>query len=473
VELSVRAAAAADPQRLAVVSDGEKLNYGQLAARVADCCTQILQRGLRPGQRVAIAATNRLETLVVLLALIELGIAFVPIHPRWTAPEVERLLADAQAAELWRDAELFALCAPPASDRGNVPPPPSPPPTAPLAVLYTSGSSGTAKGALLSRGAFVASAVASAQSQGWQEDDRWLLCLPLCHIGGLSIVTRCLLGRRALILLLRFDPATVLHSIASDGASLLSVVPTMLAALLAADRTGLLGRLRVVLCGGAATPPGLVLQAQQRGVQLLTTYGLTEACSQVTVQSLAEPLAQRRGSGRPLAGVSLGIFAADGTALVVGQVGRIWLRGPTLMDGYLHRPPLEGRWFDTGDLGELDAQHNLTVHARLSELIVSGGENVYPLEVEQALLASPQVGRALVFGVADAQWGATVAAAIVPATAEWDEAALYAELRQRLAGYKLPRLLCLVAALPELPSGKPDRRRAIAEYTPQLRRPVG
>jgi O-succinylbenzoic acid--CoA ligase len=338
-------------------------------------------------------------------------------------------------------------------------PPSSPDPSAPFAILFTSGTSGTPKGAILTAEAFVASAAASAQNLGWLANDRWIACMPLCHVGGLSILTRCLLARRAVVLHPRFDADSVLESIEARGGSFLSVVPTMLRALLEADRRGTLARLRAVLVGGAAAPPPLLEECQARGLRALATYGLTEACSQVTAQRLADAPSSR-GSGPPLPGTSVRI-----------DRGRILVAGPTLMRGYLGQPELPpAAWFDTGDLGELDDRGHLLVHARRTDLVVTGGENVYPAEVEAALESCPGVHRAAVFGVPDDRWGEIVAAAIEPGpggapTLE----ALAAALVPLLAPFKRPRRVCFVPRLPAVGPDKPDRARARALFTPELR----
>ena len=314
-------------------------------------------------------------------------------------------------------------CATATSPRPPPAPAPAPsllPDTLPLALLYTSGTTGRPKGALLSRGAFAAAAAASAQNLGWQDDDRWLLAMPVCHVGGLSILTRCLLARRPVVLEPRFDPDAVLAAVVRERATLLSVVPTMLNALLERDADGALARLRAVLVGVAGTPFSLLEGCEARGIPAITTYGLTEACSQVTVQRPSLPLPRAaRGSGEPLPGVHLSIRRADGTVAEPGEVGRIHVGGPTLIDGYFRGPgrPLDRArgddgLFDTGDLGEIDAAGALHVHARRTDLIVTGGENVYPVEVEQRLEALPGVRRALVFGVPDERWGQIVAAAL-------------------------------------------------------------
>lgn len=472
--LSIHAAAADCPDGIAIIADDVALSYRELAMRVTMAGAAIEARGLsaKSGALVAIAARNRVETLITLLALIDHKIPFVPLHPRWTEHEVQRVLSDARPACVLRDDDVDALCT------ARFPVEHSPErgaddAAAALAILYTSGTSGVAKGAQLSRAAFVASAAGSAQLLGWQARDRWLLCLPLCHIGGLSIVTRCVLARRPIVLVPRFDADAVLAAITRHQATLISVVPTMLHGLLEADRGGALRGLRALISGGAATPFSLLERAVASGVNVLTTYGLTEACSQVTLQPWQLPPRAQRGSGVPLPGVELTLRDDDGNLLPKAATGRICLRGPTVMSGYLHREPLGDRYFDTGDLGELDETGALHVHARRQDLIVTGGENVYPAEVEQALVEVPGIARALVFGVPEPVWGAEVAAALV-IEAGGDAASiasgLAAALQERLAPFKRPRLLAILNELPELGSGKPDRRAAVALASPVLRR---
>jgi O-succinylbenzoic acid--CoA ligase len=464
--------AAADPAsaaRSALLAAGVAYSFADLADRAARLRAALACEGVGLGTRVALIAKNSVETVVAVHAILDLGATLVPIHPRLTPAEAEVLLADAAPMLTLRDADLRVSAPAPA-------PAPAHAPDLPLALLYTSGTTGRSKGAILSRRAFAAAAAASEQNLGWADDDRWLLCMPLCHVGGLSIVTRCLAARRAVILEPRFDPDAVLAAVARERATLLSVVPTMLQALLDRDRDNVLARLRAVLLGGAGAPFALLEECGRRGVPALTTYGLTEACSQVTVQRISRPYRAERGSGVPLPGVELRVACADGfRSTLAGEVGRLHVRGPTLMDGYFRGvdcAPDRARdregWFDTGDVGELDEGGALHVHARRSDLIVTGGENVYPVEVEQRLEALKGVQRALVFGVPDERWGQLVAAAIelAPGTAL---EAIVEQSAAVLASHKRPRLACTVASLPLTASGKLERAGAAARYAAVLR----
>jgi O-succinylbenzoic acid--CoA ligase len=467
MDVGLRTAAQQAPHRLALVHPDGAYTYSDLAERVFSVCAALDQRGIPRKDVVAIRASNRWQTVVLLLALIERGTPFVPIHPRYTDHELSFVQKDAAVDRVFADSDVDSLIDTSStglsshaviSDEET------------LAILYSSGTTGTPKGAILSRAAFWASAKGSAENLGFCEDDRWLVCLPLCHIGGLSIVTRCVLARACMVLLPRFSAASVLEAIEAHRVTLLSVVPTMLHALLEADERGILSRLRAVLCGGAATPFPLLSRAVDRGVNVLCTYGLTEACSQVTVQKwLPKPLA-RRGSGSPLQGVEVAIRGEAGSFLPSGQVGQIVVKGRSVMTGYLHRPPLAGDWLDTGDLGELDDSGTLFVHARRTDLIVTGGENVYPAEVEQALLTIPQVRDALVFGIPDEVWGALVCAALV-VEKDFDQKQMESALAERLAKFKRPRRFVVVDSFPELPNGKRDRLRAITRFGPMVQSP--
>ncbi len=471
--------AASDPasaDRLALIGQGSELTFAALGERAAVVGRALEARGIKPGSRVALLAANRVATVVVLHALIDLGATVVPIHPRLTRVEADRLIADAAADLLLRDEDLAALEAstsPVANARSLAPDPDLDlDPELPLAMIYTSGTTGRPKGAVLSRRAFLASAEASAQNLGWTEEDRWLLCLPLCHVGGLSILTRCLLARRAIVLEPRFDPDFVRSAIVRHRATMLSVVPTMLRDLLDRDRERALAGLRVLLSGGAATPPSLLTECARRGVPLLTTYGLTEACSQIASQRPSSPYRPEPGSGRALAGAEIRVVSSDGDS-----VGNVLVRGPMLMSGYWRGPDRaldpatdEEGWFDTGDLGSLDEEGRLHIVARRGDLIVTGGENVYPVEVEQAINAMGVAREALVFGVPDERWGQIVAVVLeLEEGPPLDERLLWKRLDSGLASHKRPRLYCTVPDLPRTGSGKLERAGILDRYRAALR----
>ncbi len=416
--LSIREAAAERPRDPALIAGDEVLTYQALA-----------RRANAPPER-PVVATATPQTVVALLAALEAGVPFVPMHPAWRARERSAFGALLQTHPIPSEAAL---------------------------VVPTSGSSGRPKAVLLSEAALVASAQASAANLLWHDDDRWLLALPLAHVGGLSVVLRCLLARRPVVLLPRFEPEPFMKAVRRHRVTLTSLVPTMLRRLLRADWRPP-PHLRAVLLGGAGASPSLLRDAADRGIPVLTTYGLTEMASQVTCQPLGSVPGPEQGAGRPLEGVRLRL----------GAGGRIEVDGPMRMQGYLGEPPHAG-FLRTGDLGRLDAAGRLHVLGRADAVIVSGGENVHPEEVESVLLEHPAVRAACVVGLPDPEWGQRVVA-VVEADGRPDLAGL---ARERLAGPKRPKAYHFLPSLPRTPSGKVARRAVEALLQGTAERPRG
>jgi O-succinylbenzoic acid--CoA ligase len=332
------------------------------------------------------------------------------------------------------------------------------------AILYTSGTSGRPKGARLTHGNFWHSAVASALHLGHREDDVWLATLPLFHVGGLSILLRSVIGCTPVILHDRFEPERALAAI-DDGATLVSLVPTMLRRLLAArGEIPWPESLRCILLGGSASPPDLIAECIRRGIPVAPTYGLTEAASQVTTLRPAEVHRKPLSSGLSLPMTRLRIAGATGER-EPPPFGEIEIQGPTVFTGYLGRPPSEqdrsaDGWFRTGDVGYLDDEGFLCVVDRRDDLIVSGGENVYPAEVERVLLAHPHVLDAGVTSLPDGDWGTRPIAGVIWQGNEVDvEKSLREHCAAHLARYKVPERILAFPELPRSASGKLLRRR--------------
>jgi O-succinylbenzoic acid--CoA ligase len=298
-------------------------------------------------------------------------------------------------------------------------------------------------------------------------DDRWLSCLPLYHVGGLAVIFRSCLYGTAVDLHDGFDLTAINHSLDTQSISLISLVPTMLVRLLAV-RDAWPATLRLVLLGGAAAAPDLLGEALAAGVPVATTYGLTEAASQVATMLPADVRRKPGSAGRPLMFTSVRIVHEDGQTAAPGVYGEIVVSGPTVMRGYVNNEAAtaatvrDGDLF-TGDIGYLDDDGDLWLVQRRSDLIISGGENIYPAEVEAVLKQHPAVTAVCVVGVPDAQWGQLVTAAVVLQEAATVGAAdLLAFCRQHLAGYKLPRRLRFVPQLPQTASGKVHRQAVAA-----------
>lgn len=435
--LSFRSAAAESPDRAAVVVAGRSLSYAELAARVEAATPKPEDAGF-----VTLSPRLDLDSLITIWACLERQLPLALFSPRW--PEsLRRTRREALARGLSTTPEL-------ATDRV-------------LAYVHTSGSSAEPKAVALSRAAFVASAAASEANLGWQESDRWLLALPLAHVGGLSIVTRCLVARRTLVLLDHatqrgFEPDAVGAQLVRDRVSLASLVPTMLERLLRLEpAVAPPPSLRAVLLGGARCDASLLRRACDAGYPVLTTYGMTETCAQVVTQEYARRGQIVEGVGRALSGWELRV-----------RDGHVEVRGAALMDGYVGEPRertfTEDGFFRTQDRGRLLDGGRLVVLGRADAAILSGGENVAPAEVEAALEALPEVERALAFGVRDAEWGERVCAAVVLRRdyAEGvDLRALSSRAAARLPPAARPRSLVVLDALPLTDKGSVDRPEAV------------
>lgn len=373
------------------------------------------------------------EVIVRVWAAMEVGVPIVLLHPRWTDDERERFRALHDAIPL-EDIAPESPISPPIVD-----------PNETLAVFATSGSSGSPKGVALSRAAFLASARASAQNLGWAPNDRWHLDLPLAHVGGFSILVRCLLARRA-VTLGAFD------RIRAVASTLVSVVPTQLARLLL-EGFEPPPALRAMLVGGAAAPATVMEEAVRRGWPVLTTYGSTEACSQIATQRYGTAWSRSTGVGAPLAGTEVRI-----------ENDEILVRGPTLMREYTtaHASPIVDGWLHTRDAGRLDELGHLHVLGRRDGVLVTGGENVHPFEVEEALRGIEGVDDAVVFGIDDATWGHEIVAAIVAHRRPTRDALAH------LARFKHPRRIAIVSTLATNATGKIDRAAVEKEATPRL-----
>jgi len=480
------------PGHLAVKCDQVQWSFAELDRRAAQLARQLATLGIREGNRVALLAANGLPYVAFVHALTRLGAILVPLNLRLTLRELCWQVRDVHASLLVCDADFASLaheigCAVPQlslatlatrSKRGEtvlseLPENDVPLRTlinldAPQAIMYTSGTTGQPKGAIITYGMQWWNAVGSALNLGHSPDDRWLACLPLFHIGGLSILMRSVIYGISVMIHKKFDPFITNHALFEDRITIVSVVAVMLQRMLTAldtnrRGTGYPATLRCVLLGGGPVPYPLLEECMLRNIPVVQTYGLTEACSQAVTLSLADAMRKLGSAGRPLSPVQLRIMN-DNRPASPEESGEIFLKGPTITPGYVDRPEATTRafqdgWFATGDMGYLDKDGYLYVLDRRADLIISGGENVYPAEIESVLLSHPAVEEAGVCGQADPQWGQVpVAFVILKAGCTLSAEELLGYTAQKLARYKQPRAVYFTGQLPHTSSGKLLRR---------------
>lgn len=438
---------------------------------------------LEPGDRVAVLMPPGFMWVQLVFGLLRLRVILVPVNLRLSPDEVGKILRDADPRVLLTTADLDGLLsqaprgiktvlldadtgferameAEPVWDGMDLDPEQI------QSLMYTSGTSGMVKAAEVRLRQHWWNAVGSAMRLGHAPDDTWLLCMPVFHVGGQAILFRAAMAGIPVRILDRFDSETVSKWLTSDEISLVSLVPTMLERILLSDPGTFSPRIRAVLLGGAATSPDLLRRAWDRGLPVMTTYGMTETASQMATRGPQDGRDHPASVGRALMGVELAVEKPDGRISPIGE-GEIVVRGPQVIDRYWRQPDMNrtrfsGGWFHTGDQGVLNEEGWLTVLDRRLDLVVTGGENVWPAEVEVCLEQHPRVAEAAVVGVADVEWGQIPVAYVVLKGDPPDEAALTQWCREYLAHYKVPRRWIFTERLPRTASGK-LRRQVLRE----------
>ncbi len=420
------------PERPALVTEASSVTYAELEAEATWVARRLAAFGVRREGIAALTMSPRREEVVLLHALMKLGAVALPLSPQLTEAERSAVLAAERpavdlndAAELTQtEADLPLLGE---HDMDDL-----------QCRILTSGTSGAPRPVDLTYGNFLFSAVGSAFNIGVEPEDRWLCCLPLSHVAGLSIILRSVIYGTTAVLLDGFDTEQVASTLVSGEISLLSLVPTQLNRLLEAGAD--LSRPRAILIGGGPVPEDALRAALDRGATVVQTYGLTETCSQVTTLAPADAERKVGSAGRPLL-----------TSHVRIEDGEILVQGPTVS-----RPAIDpDGWLHTGDLGHIDDEGFLYVTSRRSEVIVTGGENVMPAEVEAVLLSHPAVADAAVLGRPDPEWQEAVCALVVVADGnDPSEEELRTHCSEALAPYKVPKQVDFVSSLPRTGSGK-------------------
>ncbi|MDS2173500.1 long-chain-fatty-acid--CoA ligase [Nesterenkonia sp. CL21] len=506
--------------RPALFSTAGDLTYGELASRIDRLAQALAERGVRPGDRVAYLGENAPSVLECLFAAGSLGAVFVPLNTRLAPPELAFQLQDSGARTLVCSAELgrqgLVSCPDTPVERvlivgGETVPaeledlavehlgaedsarpvleayepvltsgaderPQVPVAQEDLAViLYTSGTTGRPKGAMLSHGNLHWNALNVITDYDITSRDVALMISPLFHVAALSQGTLpVLLKGGAVILETRFDPGRALRLIREHGVTNMSGVPTtyqMLCEHPDWESTDL-SSLRTLTCGGSAVPARVLDAYEDRGMAFTMGYGLTETAPGATMLPPSHSRAKQGSAGLPHFHTDVRVVRPDGGRCAPGEVGEILVQGPNVVSGYWNRPDAtaaaldetdEGTWLHTGDMGHLDEEGFLYVTDRLKDMIISGGENIYPAQVEQELAQLDAVAAVAVIGVEDDRWGEVPRAVVVVREGhEITAEEIIEHLQGRLARYKIPKSVVFVEDMPRTASGK-IRKPALRE----------
>jgi O-succinylbenzoic acid--CoA ligase len=420
------------PDRTALICAGDRLTYADLEAEALHAARRLVAHGVRRGTTAAVTMGGGIRQVVLIHALMKTGAVLMPLSPKLSESERAAAISaggvtvdlDDPSRLTQTEADMPLLGEHDMEDTH--------------CRILTSGSTGEPHTVSLTYGNHLFSAMGSAFNIGVDPSDRWLCALPTSHISGLSIVMRSVIYGTGMILQDGFETESVRKAIEEDGANVISMVSTMLIRLLEDEVD--LSPSRAILVGGGPVPPSVLERALSLGAPVIQTYGLTETCSQVTTLEIAEARRKVGSVGRPLLTSHLRIHE-----------GEILVQGPTVSAGALD----PDGWLHTGDVGRIDEDGFLYVEGRTDEMIISGGENVIPAEVEDVLVSHPSIAEAAVVGRSDPEWQQAVTAVLVPSG---EGRPSLDEIREfcagRLAGYKVPKRVEFTDALPRTPSGK-------------------
>ncbi|SDZ14317.1 fatty-acyl-CoA synthase [Saccharopolyspora shandongensis] len=472
--------------KTAITFRGRATTYRELDDRVTRLAHALRSLGVGRGDRVALLSTNHPAYLETLFASGLIGAIFVPLNARLTAPEVDYVMRDSGAAVLVHSRELGEIARSAAGDAARVvldgPGPDAPgyeelitaadpsridEPVShddPCFIMYTSGTTGRPKGVVLTHGNIVFSVMNAVIDLDLDSHETALVCAPLFHTAALDVVALpTLLKGGNVVIEEGFEPGRILRVLERERITYTFGVPTMFDALSTHPdwETTDLSAIRRVIVAAAPVPPRTLRTYTERGIKICQGYGLTETGPGALILTPDEVERKLGTAGVPHFFTDVRIVDADGREVAPGERGEIQICGPNVMLGYWNRPDAtadtftDGRWLRSGDIGVADADGFVAVVDRLKDLIISGGENIYPAEVEAAILEMPGVAGCAVFGVPHEKWGEVGCAAVALEDGhELDHARLVEFLAPRLAKYKIPRSLLVIDEIPRNSTGK-------------------
>ncbi|KTE75812.1 fatty acid--CoA ligase [Sphingopyxis sp. A083] len=492
--------AADRPQRIAMREEDRLFTYAELEERTARVASALRAAGLEKGDRIAWIGKNSDLYFTLFFGAARAGIVMAPIGWRLSPVEWAYIINDTRAKIVFTgpgfdavldqlagkldhaprivgDTEARALI----EATPRAPFTPSGPDDAVL-QLYTSGTTGNPKGAVLSNRNLFAlrknSADADLAYTKWDDDEAVLVAMPCAHIGGTGLGIMALAAGLPGIILAEFNPDGVFDAVEQHGVTRFFIVPAALQMLLLHPRCGTVdySRLKYILYGAAPIPLELLRQCiKMFGAEFIQAYGMTETTGTICMlppeDHDPEGNKRMRSAGKPLPGVEIRIIGDDGQDMPAGAVGEVVTRSSNNMLGYWNLPEATARtmtgdgWIHTGDAGYMDEDGYLYIHDRVKDMIITGGENVYPAEVESAIYGHPAVQEVAVIGIPDPKWGETVKAVVVPKPGTTvEEADIIAWARERIAPFKCPRSVDVIEALPRNASGKILRKDLRAPY---------
>ncbi len=472
------------PHRTALLHADRRITYAELHERTIRLAHGLRELGVSPGDRVAYLGPNHPSYLETLFATSVLAAVFVPLNTRLAAPELAHQLADSGAttlvyapshaqhvAELRRAGAgirtylevgaayedlLATASAEPIDERVGL--------EDTCLIMYTSGTTGSPKGAVLTHGNLTWNAVNVLIDHDLTADERALAAAPLFHCAGLNMLTLPVLLKGGICVLVEsFDPESVLDLIQRHRITFVFGVPTMYDLMLRhaqwpyAD----LSSLRTLTCGGSPLPSTLVAAYQERGLALQQGYGMTETAPGALLLDREHAAVKVGSAGVPHFFTEVRVVRPDLTPAATGETGEVLISGPNVMPGYWHQAEAsraafaDSGWFRSGDAARVDDDGYVYIVDRIKDVIISGGENIYPAEIEKLLLAHPDIVDCVVIGASDETWGEVPRAVVVPREgADLDPAAVLASLSGRLARYKIPKSVVIVGELPRTATGK-------------------
>ncbi|WP_066371457.1 o-succinylbenzoate--CoA ligase [Neobacillus fumarioli] len=469
------------PERTAIYFQDQNLTFKQLYDRSVETAGKLQALGIRKQQLVGVLLSNHLDTAVILYALQLLGAPAVMLNNRLTPAEIIWQLMDSTSSFLILD-DSFADLEPIIHDQypslmttvksrlisgsSSIPDIQNEIRLADLCtIMYTSGTTGNPKGVMQSYRNHWWSAIGAALNLGITDSDCWLCSVPLFHISGYSMLMKCVIYGMPIVLHEKFDAEKTIEDIIAKHVTLMSVVPTTLTRIVDAlkDRK-LPDYFRCMLLGGGPAPLPLLEACVEKSIPVFQSFGMTETASQIVTLAPEYNLKKLGSAGKPLFPAEVRIELEDGSDAKAGQAGEIVVKGPNVTTGYLNRPEatkekIRDGWLYTGDIGYMDEEGFLYVLDRRSDLIISGGENIYPAEIEAVLLTHPDVVEAGVTGMDDPVWGQVPIAFTVLAEGSGISAADLREYcLERLAKYKVPKEFYFTKELPKNASNKLLRR---------------